>query len=108
MTISDSDKLDGAIANGLSEVKLLFTNSTDGLAVKLGEYLENTVGDDGTLPAKQGNLDKQVGSLTSQITDLERMVQSNRAQLIANFVAMEKAQQNINQQLQYLSKINAS
>lgn len=107
LSLSDSDKLKEALANNLSEVKSLFTNSTDGLAVQLAAYLENTVGDDGTLPTKQDNLDTQVQSLTDQINEQERLVQSNREQLIATFVAMETAQQNINQQLQYLSKINA-
>lgn len=107
LAISDTDKLEEALSGSLSEVRALFTNSTDGLAVKLADYLENTVGDDGTLPAKQDNLDKQVQSLTDQITEQERWVQNNRAQLVATFVAMETAQANINQQLQYLSRINA-
>lgn len=107
LSISDSDALDDALANNLSEVKSLFTNSTDGIAVALADYLEDTVGDDGTLPTKQDNLDTQAEDLTEQITEQERWVQSTREQLIATFVAMETAQQKINQQLQYLSKINA-
>lgn len=107
LSLSDSDKLHEALANHLSEVKSLFTNSTDGLAVQLAAYLENTVGEDGTLPAKQDTLDTQVQNLTDQINDQERLVQSNREQLISTFVAMETAQQRINQQLQFLSRINA-
>src|SRR6185436_11709999 len=103
LTLSDSTRLDAALASNLGEVKSLFTNATDGLAVKLGEYLENTVGDDGTLPTKQSNLDKQVSSIDDQITEQERLVQINREQLVASFIAMEKAQQVINQQLQFLS-----
>lgn len=108
LTVSNSEQLDLAIANRLTEVKSLFTNATDGLAVKLGKYLEKTVGDDGTLPTKKTNLDRQVLSITNQIAEQERLVQSNRTQLIATFVSMETAQQSINQQLQYLSKINAN
>lgn len=107
LSLSDSDALDDALANNLSDVKSLFTNSTDGLAVALAEYLETTVGDEGTLPAKQDNLDAQAEDLTDQITEQERWVQSTREQLIATFVAMETAQQRINQQLQYLSRISA-
>lgn len=107
LSLSDSDALDDALANNLSDVKSLFTNSTDGLAVALAEYLEATVGDEGTLPAKQDNLDAQAEDLTDQITEQERWVQSTREQLIATFVAMETAQQRINQQLQYLSRISA-
>lgn len=108
LTLSDGEKLDAALASNLGEVKSLFTNATDGLAVKLGKYLENTVGDDGTLPTKQSNLDKQVSSIDDQITEQERLVQINREQLIASFIAMEKAQQTINQQLQFLSRVNSN
>ena len=108
LTVSDSEQLESAILNRLGEVKQLFTNSTDGLAVKLGEYLENAVGEDGTLPVKKNNLDKQILAITTQIAEQEKLVQLNRSQLIASFVAMETAQQSINQQLQYLSKVNGS
>ena len=107
LTLSDSAKLDAALTSNLGEVKSLFTHATDGLAVKLGEYLERTVGDDGTLPAKQDNIDNQVSALDQQITDQERLVQINREQLINSFIAMEKAQQIINQQLQFLARINS-
>jgi flagellar hook-associated protein 2 len=107
LTLSDSEKLDASLASNLGEVKSLFTNATDGLAVKLSKYLENTVGDDGTLPTKQSNLDRQVSSIDDQITEQERLVQINRQQLITSFIAMEKAQQVINQQLQFLSRINS-
>jgi flagellar hook-associated protein 2 len=107
LTLSDSAKLDAALSSNLGEVKSLFTNTTDGLALKLVEYLERTVGDDGTLPAKQDNIDQQVSALDDQITEQERLVQINREQLINSFIAMEKAQQIINQQLQFLARINS-
>lgn len=115
LTLSDSEKLDAALASNLGEVKSLFTSTEDilagtedGLAVKLGKYLKRTVGDEGTLPTKQSNLDKQVSDIDDQITEQERIVQLNRQQLITSFVAMEKAQQGLNQQLEFLSRINTS
>jgi flagellar hook-associated protein 2 len=115
LTLSDGAKLDAALATKLDEVKAFFTSTEDlvagaedGLAVKLGKYLERTVGDAGTLPTKQSNLDKQVSALDDQITEQERLVQLNRQQLINSFVAMEKSQQIINQQLQFLSRINSN
>ncbi len=107
LAISDSDALEAALSDNLSEVKSLFTNETDGLAFDLAAFLEGTVGDDGTLLAKKDNLDKQAEGLTDQITEQERQVQLNRTRLISTFVQMETAQQKINSQLQYLSKINA-
>lgn len=106
LAISDPDQLETALGTRLSEVKSLFMDEEAGMATTLAAYLEGTVGDDGFLPAKQDTLDEQVQSIADQIENLERIVQSNRAALISSFVAMEKAQQNINTQLQYLSKIN--
>jgi len=115
LTLSDGAKLDAALTANLGEVKSFFANTEDivagredGLAVKLAKYLKRTVGEDGTLPTKQSNVDKQVSSINDQITEQERLVQINRDQLIASFVAMEKAQQTINQQLQFLSRINSN
>jgi flagellar hook-associated protein 2 len=108
LAISSSDALDAAISGSLSEVKSLFTNSTDGLAVNLASLLERIAGDDGVLLTKKDNLDKQATDLTDQIAEQERQVQLNRAQLISTFVQMETAQQKVNSQLQYLSKINTS
>jgi len=104
LALSDSAKLDSALSGNLSEVKSLFTDSTDGLAVKLQEYLDKTVGTDGTLPAKQANLGKQVSGIDDQIADQERQVQATRQQLIDSFLAMEQSQLQINQQLQFLSQ----
>jgi flagellar hook-associated protein 2 len=106
LALADPTKLDTALAGNLGEIKNLFTHPTAGLAIKLNEYLEKTVGDDGTLTAKQDKLDEQVSGLDEQITEQERQVQLNREQLIASFIAMEKAQQIINQQLQFLSQLN--
>jgi len=117
LAVSDSAKLDAALASSLSEIKSLFTTNTTtttgavtvtnkGLAVQLQEYLEKAVGDDGALITKQTNLDKQVSALDEQIAEQERLVQLNRQQLITSFIAMETAQARINQQLQYLSRFN--
>jgi flagellar hook-associated protein 2 len=108
LSISDTDKLETALSTNLSEVKFLFMDEDAGLATTLAEYLEGAVGDDGMLPAKQNTLDEQVQDISDQIESMERIVQSNRAALIASFVSMEKAQSNINTQLQYLSRINGS
>lgn len=108
ISISDPEQLETALSTKLSEVKSLFMDEDAGLATTLAEYLEGAVGDDGLLPAKQNTLDEQVQDISDQIENMERIVQSNRAALIASFVSMEKAQQNINTQMQYLSRINAS
>ena len=104
IAIGDTDKLDAALANNLGAIQNLFADSAKGIATKLDEYLEKTIGDDGTLIERQDRLSKQSVEIDTQITDQEKVVQSNRQRLISSFLAMESAQQKSNQQLQYLSQ----
>ncbi len=104
LKLEDEDRLAAALSGNLSSVKAIFADGTNGLAVKLGAYLERTVGDDGTLPARQTNLTKQAAAIDTQVSDMERVVQANRQRLLDSFVAMETAQANISNQLKYLQK----
>jgi len=100
--IDDDSKLDNALANNLTTVKNLFADTTNGLAIKLAKYLDDTIGDSGSLVARQENITKQSAAIDVQIADLERIVLQNRDRMIQSFVAMETAQAQINQQMQYL------
>jgi flagellar hook-associated protein 2 len=104
LALGDGSKLDAALATNLSGVRDLFSNSTNGIAVRLDSYLEATIGDNGSLVNHQSTLTKQVSDIDTQISDAERLVQDNRQRLIDSFVAMEAAQAQINQQLQFLAQ----
>ena len=104
LALTDSTKLDNALANNLTAVKDFFTNSTTGLAAKLDTYIDKVSGDDGFLKTKQANLTKQSAAIDTQVSDMERLVLSSKDRLTASFVAMETAQSRINQQLQFLQK----
>ena len=104
LTLGDETALDDAIANHLSELKTLFNDPDKGIATQLNAYLEKMIGDDGTLIARQDALTKQSSEIDTQVTDLEKRVQSNRQRLIDSFVQMETAQQTINQQLKFLQQ----
>jgi flagellar hook-associated protein 2 len=104
LSLKDSEKLDAALANNPAQVQALFANTTNGIAVQFSDLLEKTIGDDGTLIAKQDQLTKQSSDIDDQISVLEKSVQATKAQLTSSFVAMEQAQANINQQLAYLQK----
>lgn len=104
LSVDDSEALDAAIQNNLSELKTLFTDGSNGIATKLAEYLDSTIGDEGSLVAKQDALTKQSSDIDTQVTDLEKIVQSNRQRMIDSFVLMETAQASINQQLKYLQQ----
>lgn len=104
LNLEDETALDAAIANNLSGLKTLFNDPTNGIATKLSAYLDNTIGEDGTLIARQDALTKQSSEIDTQVTDLEKRVQANRQRLIDSFVQMETAQQSLNQQLKFLQQ----
>lgn len=104
LTLADSTTLDDALTNNLTGLEDFFLNSTNGIATKLDTYLESMVGDDGKLGKKATNLDTQIADLTKQMAAQEKQVQDNRQRLVDQFVSMEQAQLQINQQLQYLQK----
>jgi Flagellar capping protein len=104
ITLDDEAKLDAALSANFNSVKDFFTNSTNGLGVKLDAVIEKMIGDGGTLVAHQDNINSRVKALDQQIADMERRLTAEQDRLKASFVAMETAQANINQQLQYLMK----
>ena len=104
MALTDTSKLDDALAANFSAVRDFFTHSTTGMGTRLYDYLNKTAGDDGDLTQKQTRLGQQSTDIDTQIADQERYVQSVRAQLIASFTAMETAQSTINQQMQFINQ----
>lgn len=104
LALTDSVKLDAFLASNLNDVQKLFSDSTEGIGVKLSSFLERTVGDTGSLTTRQTTLGKQITDIDTQVSTMERIILANRQRLIDSFVAMETAQSNINQQLQYLTK----
>ena len=104
LALSDESALDAALNDNLESLKQLFTDATGGIAVNLAAYLDRTIGDNGSLIAKQNGLTKQASDIDTQVAELEKIVQANRAQMLEQFTAMETAQQKVNQQLQFLSQ----
>jgi flagellar hook-associated protein 2 len=104
LLLSDSSKLDSALANNLSGVRDLFSNSTSGLAVGLSSYIDGLVGDNGSLVSHQAALTKQSSDIDANIVALERTILADQDRLTNGFIAMETAQANIKQQQQYLTQ----
>ena len=102
LTIDDETKLDDAIAKSLSSVKALFTDATNGIGTRLATYLDKTIGDEGTLVAHQNSLTKQSSDIDTQIADMEKRIAEESDRLTQQFINMETAQANLNQQLSFL------
>jgi flagellar hook-associated protein 2 len=108
LVLSESETLDHVLSEHLNEVKDFFANETNGFAVEFDQYLDATVGEDGTLVEYQDNLTDQATDIDDQIAEMERIVQLNRQQLIDSFVAMETARSKIDQQMQFLQQTFAA
>ena len=104
LELDDEEALDAALGNDLSGVAKLFTDSTSGIAVKLSKYVDKLAGEEGSLSTKDTKLAKDIADIDTQISDMERLVLSNRQTLIDGFVQMETVQAQISQQLQFLSQ----
>jgi len=104
LKVTDAAALSAALDSRIADVEDLWTDASAGIAVRLDAYLEKLSGDEGTLVSKQDLLTRQRADYDTQIADLERIVQANRARMVDSFIAMEKAQSAINQQLQFLQQ----
>jgi len=102
--LSDPTALATALSTNLNAVKTLFSDATNGVAVKLDTYLTNTIGPNGSIPQHQASLTKQSTSIDAQIANQEKLITSDSAQWTKAFQAMETAQAAINQQQTYLTQ----
>jgi flagellar hook-associated protein 2 len=104
VSTTNETKLDDALTNNLASVKELFSGTSSGLAGTLNTYLDTVIGESGSLVKHQTSLTSQSASIDTQIAEMERYVLLRKDQMTASFVAMETAQQKINQQMAYLTK----
>jgi flagellar hook-associated protein 2 len=104
LKLADPTALSNALANNLSDVKSFFSDATNGWATQVNKFLDNTIGDNGTIPNHQASLNLQTNNLTTQIANLEKKIASDSAHWTSEFQAMEQAQSKINQQLTYLTQ----
>ena len=102
--LDNETKFDKALAENLTTVRNLFADTTNGLAGKLDTYLKTVIGEEGSLVTRQANNTKQSADIDFQIADLERIVLSNRDRMLQSFIAMETAQSNANQQMNFLNQ----
>lgn len=100
----DTDTLNSALSGNLNNVQALFTDPTNGLAVQLNNYLNATIGDDGTLTNHQASLTQQSSDINTQIANLESKITTDTQLWTSEFQAMEQAQSQANQELTYLSQ----
>lgn len=95
LSISDTAKLDAALADSPTDVETFITTSTTGFAAKFDTLLKTMIG---ASEDSQERLTTTNSTLDRQIADLERRLTQQRELLTSSFIAMESAQSRIQQQ----------
>jgi flagellar hook-associated protein 2 len=103
LSLTDTTKLDNALAGNLSAVKSLFTDATNGVAVNMNTYVTGLTGDNGIITTKETDLTKASSDIDTNIAAMERKILDDQDRMTSEFVAMETAQAQINQQKDYLT-----
>jgi flagellar hook-associated protein 2 len=104
LKVTDPTALSDALANNLSDVKSFFSDSTNGWATQVNNFLTNTIGDNGTIPNHLASLTTQTNNITTQIANLEKKISSDSDHWTSEFEAMEQAQSQVNQELSFLNQ----
>ena len=108
--------LTSALTSNLAGLKDLFTNPSSGIAVQMASFLTDTIGNTattggtvtGSLVTEENTLTTQSSDITTHISAIETQVQAYQTKLTNEFVAMESAEAQTNQQASYLSKAFSS
>ena len=104
ISLATESDLDNALSTKKNDLKIFFTDSTNGLATRIEGYLESVSGDDGSLVTHRDNISAESSRIDDQIKAMEERVQSTKQRLTDSFLAMEAAQAKVNQQMQYLAQ----
>ena len=113
LEIKDPAKLESALSANLDQLEDLFSGDIDGdgdtdesFATRMDEFIENFTSDGGILDTQINTLTEQNSDIDGQIEEMERRLEFTRQALEASFIAMEKAQSNIQQQANALAGLS--
>jgi len=104
IALNSSSTLTSVLTSHLADVAALFSDPTKGLATQLNTYITNTVGPNGTLPARTADLTQQSTDISTQISNLETKISNDTDQWNSEFTAMETAESQTNSELTYITQ----
>jgi len=103
LKIKDSSKLDGALLNKAEDVSSFFTTSSTGFAARIDSLITRQTNTDGALTLAVDAKTKRSAKITTQIADMQRRLDQQRASLEARFIQMETMQALLQNQLKALT-----
>ncbi len=113
LAIKDSTKLENALRDKPTEVESFFKTASTGFVAKFETYTTSilgasTTGATGWLASEKNLLTKGNTSIDTQIGNLQRRLDSEKARMEASFIAMERAQSQLQQMQQQLANMFGS
>jgi flagellar hook-associated protein 2 len=103
LAIKDSAKLDNALTNNADDVQTLFNSQPGGVVAQLDAFVTRVTGSTGMIATETGTFTKESKGIDTQVANLERRLTEEQARLTDEFVAMEKAESLLQQQMQALT-----
>ncbi len=88
MSLNSSD-LTAALANDFDSVAALFTDATNGIAVRLEAFADQLAGADGLIKSREDGLDSRMSSLKNQESRWELRILDMEARYKRQFAAMD-------------------
>lgn len=109
LTVSDSEKLQDALANHLDEIINMFTDPAMGLAAKMDDFIDAyATGPSAVISTAEQNLASQRKNLDDQIAAIYAQADAERKYLEAAFAAMDNQSAMTQQYSSFFGQINAN
>ena len=107
--VVDSSTLNDKLTNDLETVETLFTNSTNGIAYEIYDYL-NDITDDttGSIAVRVDGLEDLVSDINDDISDMEARLIRMEENLRRQFASLESMLTEMNSQSSFLSRLFSS
>ncbi len=96
LAVTDQVKLNNALTNHPNDVTAFFTQASTGFGARMNSFISKVAGSTGTnsyISQQTATLTTRNSNLDTQIANIQRQLDQQRAQLTASFVAMEDATQ---------------
>jgi flagellar hook-associated protein 2 len=111
----DATKLSAALTNDFSSVAKLFSDPTNGLAVRLSNLASGFIGANGAVQGRTDSINSQLKSLASDRTSMTARLDQVQSTYLAQFnsldtllASMQTTSTYLTQQLQSLNSLNLS
>jgi len=97
LVVRDSSKLDNALANNPNDVAAFFNTTSTGFAANMDAYLSTLLDSNGTgtnsiLMSMENTLTSQNSNIDTQIAQIQRQLDAEKARMTTSFQAMQAAQ----------------